>query len=172
MTCTVLLVRHGIAIDAGPGVADADRALTPAGARKMTAIARGLRRLGVRPDAIVSSPLLRAQQTAERLQQVLLPDQEVEIYAALAPGNDPSDTVKGLAAYRGARQLVLVGHQPDMGELAAYLLTGSTALVAFEFKKGAVAAIDVPSLPPRSAGLLRWFLAPRHLRAIARGHGA
>ncbi len=168
MSCTLYLVRHGIAVDAGPGVRDADRALTPEGARKMTRAAFGLRRLGVLPDAILASPLCRAEQTAERLCRVLSPDSAVEIYAALAPGHAPIETLRGLLTHRGSRQLILVGHQPDMGELASYLLSGSTALVPFDFKRGAVAAIAVSALPPRPAGILRWFMTSKQLRALGR----
>lgn len=168
MTCTLFVVRHGIAMEAAPGVADADRALTAVGARRITRVAMGLHWLGVRPDAILSSPLRRAEQTAQRLQRVLLPDQEVEIFAALAPGHDPSDVAKGLHAQRGARQLVLVGHQPDLGALVSYLVTGSSTLARFEFKKGGAAAIELPALSARAIGRLLWFLTPRQLRALGR----
>ena len=155
MTCTLFVVRHGIAVEAGPGVGDADRALTETGARKVTRVALGLHRLGVQPDAILSSPLRRAEQTAERLKRILLPSQAVEIYAPLAPGHDPNEVITGLHPQRGARQLILVGHQPDLGALVSHLLTGSNALVQFDFKKGSVAAVELPSLSPRSAGILR-----------------
>ncbi len=168
MSTTLYVVRHGIAADAGAGVSDADRALTPEGARRMTRAALGLRRLAVRPDAILASPLRRAEQTAERLRSVLCPESAVEILAALAPGHEPLAILTELAIHRGARQIILVGHQPDMGELASYLLTGSATLAPFDFKKGAVAAIEVATLPPRSTGLLRWFMPPRHLRLLAR----
>lgn len=168
MGCTLYLVRHGVAVDAGPGISDAERALTPEGGRKMTRAAIGLHRLGVRPDVILSSPLRRAEQTAERLRSVLTPDTAVEIFAPLAPGHEPLDVLKTLATYRGSQHIVLVGHQPDMGELAAYLVSGSSTLVTFDFKKGAVAAIAVTALPPRSPGLLRWFMTSKQLRALAR----
>lgn len=167
MSCVLYLVRHGIAFDAAPGTRDFDRELTPQGARRITRAARGLRRLGVRPDAILSSPLRRTVQTAERLQKVLCPSTAVEIFNPLAPGHNPADTLSGLSALRGATAVMLVGHQPDMGELAGYLLSHGGTSVWFEFKKGAVAAIEVSALPPRSPGILHWFMTSRHLRAIA-----
>jgi len=167
MSVVLYLVRHGIAFDAAPGMRDFDRELTPQGARRITRAAHGLRRLGVRPDAVLASPLPRAVQTAERLQKVLCPNTAVEIYNALAPGHGPVDTMRGLSAVRGASAVMLVGHQPDMGELAGYLLSHGGTSVWFEFKKGAVAAIEVSALPPRSPGILRWFMTSRHLRAIA-----
>src|SRR5437868_3706973 len=110
MSCTMYLVRHGIAGAAAAGVNDADRALTPAGARKMTRIAAGLKRLGVVPEVILSSPLRRAEETAGRLATVLAPNLAVEIYPPLAPGHAAADLLKGLHIHRRAHALMLVGH--------------------------------------------------------------
>jgi phosphohistidine phosphatase len=138
------------------------------GARRLKRVAAGLKRLGVSPDVVLSSPLRRAQETAALLVAVLNPSLPVEVCDQLAPGHAPSEVVGALRPYRAARHLVLVGHQPDLGELASYLLTGAPGRVAFEIKKGGVAAIEVSSLPPRSAGLMRWFAPPKLLRAVAR----
>jgi phosphohistidine phosphatase len=148
---------------------DADRALTPEGTRKMTRVAAGLKRLRVVPDVILSSPLRRAQETAAVLATVLTPDRTVEIYPPLAPGHAAADILKGLQVHRRAHAVMLVGHQPDMGELASFLLSGSAALAQLDFKKGGVAAIAVPALPPQSSGTLRWLLTPKQLRFIRRG---
>ena len=168
MSCTIYLVRHGVAALPAAEMQDSDRALTAAGTRKMTRVAIGLRRLGLAPDVVLSSPLRRAQETAALLATTLAPDIAVEIYQPLAPGTAAADLVRSLRPYRAARHLMLVGHQPDLGELASHLLTGSAGLAPLPFKKGAVAAIEVASLPPRANGVLQWFLAPKQLRAI--GH--
>lgn len=162
------IVRHGIAEPKG-GIADADRRLTEVGVRRFRRAALGLKRLGIVPDVILSSPLIRAEQTAQLLVAVLAPELAVEIYPPLAPGNQISEVLAGLRAYRRARHIMLVGHQPDLGELASHLLTGSASVVSLPFKKGGVAAIEVTALPPHNAGNLEWFMAPRQLRAIARG---
>jgi phosphohistidine phosphatase len=166
MACTLYLVRHGIAAPARPNMVDADRALTEEGTRKTTRVAHGLRVLKVRPEAILSSPLRRAQETAEIIGAVLAPKVLVEICPPLAFGHEPREVVRSLRAHRGAEQVMLVGHQPDMGELASFLLSGSSNLVRLLFKKAAAAAITVPSLPPRSAGVLEWFLTPTQLKLI------
>jgi len=168
MSCTLYLLRHGIAADAAAGLSDADRALTAEGARKLKGIAGGLKRLGLSPDVVLSSPLRRAQETAAVLVAGVNPSLPVEVYDRLAPGHSASDVVSALRPYRGAQQIVLVGHQPDLGELASYLLTGAPGRVPFAFKKGGVAAIEVSSVPPRSAGLLLWFATPKMLRAAGR----
>jgi phosphohistidine phosphatase len=169
MSRTIYLLRHGIAGPPPPGMGDGDRRLTPEGERKLHRIAMGLKRLGIVPDAVLSSPLLRAQETAALVVAVLAPEVSVEIYPRLAPGHAPADVLSGLQRYRGATHLMLVGHQPDLGQLASHLLTGSSADVALDFKKGGAAAIAVASLPPRAAGVLLWFMTPQQLRAIARG---
>jgi phosphohistidine phosphatase len=166
MSCTLYLVRHGIAAVPSADALDADRALTAEGTRKITRVASGLQRLGVEPDVILSSPLRRARETAALLANALAPQHSVEVYEALAPGGAPADVLRGLRVYRSAHHLVLVGHQPDLGELASQLLAGSPGRVCLPFKKGAVAAIDVSSLPPRASAALRWFLTPKQLRAI------
>jgi phosphohistidine phosphatase len=165
MNAILYLLRHGVAADATPEMSDAERPLTAAGARKMQRIARGLKRAGFRPDLILTSPLRRAQETAAALAAVD-PSVTVDIYQALAPGNDPAELVAGLRAYRGKRRIVLVGHQPDLGELASHLLTGSVTRAPLPFKKGAMAAIAVGSLPPRAPGVLQWFASPKMLRSM------
>ena len=169
MSCVIYLVRHGIAGEAAAGMSDRDRALTSEGERKMRRIATGLKRLGVTPDVVLSSPLRRAAETAAVLVDVLGLEAPVEIYEPLAPGHEALEVLKGLRPYRSARELALVGHEPDMGGLASQLLTGSASLAPLPFKKGAVAAVQVDALPPREAGELLWFMTPKQLQAIA-GH--
>src|SRR5512139_899818 len=162
----IYLVRHGIAAPPLAGLGNGDRRLSPDAKRKMRRVARGLKRLGVMPDAVLSSPLRRAEETAGAVAGVLDPKLVVQVYPPLAPGHEPAEVLKGLHRCRAARELVLVGHQPDLGLLASHLLTGSSGLVPLPFKKGAVAAIRVGSLPPRAAGTLMWFMTPKQLRAL------
>lgn len=160
------LMRHGIAEDGGPTMTDDERELTDEGRRKTTAVARGLQELEVAPQVILSSPLVRAWQTAEIAARTLGVSTGPQRCPALAIGSHPESVAKALQAHRTANQILLVGHQPSMGELASYLLTGSTNLVPLPFKKAAVAAIEVASVPPRSSGVLCWFLTPNQLRLI------
>lgn len=166
MSATLYLVRHGIAAPASPDVEDADRRLTPEGKRKMTRAAAGLKHMGIIPDVVLSSPLRRAEETAALLVPTLAPQLTVEIYPPLSPGHASDDVVRGLRPYRSAHHIMLVGHEPGIGELASHLLTGSASLAPLPFKKGGVAAIEVASLPPRTIGALQWFLTPKQLRAI------
>lgn len=170
MSTILYLLRHGIAADATAEISDADRALTAIGARKMQRMARGLKRAGFKPDLILTSPLRRTQETAALLAAVD-PSVTVEIYQPLAPGHPALEVLTGLKAYRNKRRIVLVGHQPDLGELASHLLTGSISRAPFPFKKGAMAAILVGSLPPRAPGLLQWFATSKMMRLMgSKGH--
>ena len=166
MIRVIYLVRHGIAGPAPAGMSDNDRALTPAGRRKMRRIAVGLRRLGVAPDVVLSSPLRRAEETAAVVISTLDRELKMETYPLLAPGHQPAEVLKDLRLYRAARELVMVGHQPGLGQLASHLLTRSANLCPLPFKKGAVAAISVDSIPPHAPGELLWFMTPRQLRAL------
>ena len=170
MSVVVYLMRHGIAEEPSRGVSDADRALTDDGVRKTTRVAEGLRALGVVPDAILSSPLRRADETARIAGGILAPDCEITFTPLLAGDTPPEAIAKGLRPPRAARQVMVVGHQPGLGELASYLMTGAADVSPLPFKKAGVAAIEVDALPPHSAGLLHWFLSPGHLRAIADSH--
>jgi phosphohistidine phosphatase len=173
MTHIIYLVRHGIAGPAPRGMSDSDRHLTPDGKQKMHRIAVGLKRLGVVPDAVLSSPLRRAEETAAVVTKTLAGQLHVEIYQLLAPGHDPAEVLKGLRPHRAARELMLVGHQPDLGQLASHLLTRSSRLAPLPFKKGAVAAIQVDTIPPHTPGALMWFMTPKQLRTVgaSRKHG-
>jgi len=166
MTQVIYLVRHAIAEAATGGMSDADRALTPEGQLKMRGVAAGLKRLGVKPGVVLASPLRRAQETAAVVASALMSKSSVEIYAPLAPGYSEEDVWKGLRPHRTVRELVLVGHEPDMGRLASHLLTGTATLAGLPFKKGAVAAIAVEAIPPRTPGALLWFMTPKQLRTI------
>jgi phosphohistidine phosphatase len=169
MSRTIYLVRHGEAEPASGDGRDADRALTADGRRKMRGVGLGLKRLGVAPDTVLSSPLRRAEETAAELVKAMTLRPRIEIEPLLAPGHEPPEVLKGLRPHRAARELMLVGHEPDMGRLASYLLAPSAGLAGLPFKKGAVAAIGVEAIPPRSPGMLLWFMTAKQLRAVGAG---
>lgn len=163
------LVRHGVAALRGPDFPDdAKRPLTTEGLARWRRAAEGLREFGVGLDIVVTSPLLRAHQTAEVLVSVLKPKPRLVTAEALAPGQKMAEVVAVIAKYaaaaRGASRIALVGHEPDIGDLAAKLL-GAKGDV--EFKKGAMCRIDVDRAMPGGPGVLRWFLPPRALRGLA-----
>jgi phosphohistidine phosphatase len=160
------LVRHAIAEEHAPTGRDADRRLTHEGATKMQRAALGLKRLGVAPDAVWSSPLRRAQQTAELLCSELAPGLAVTSYAPLAPGHGSTVVLAGLRPGRDVHSLVLVGHEPDLCDLALHLIAGAPMRGSIEFRKGSVAAFELAELPPKSPAQLLWLLTPKQQRII------
>ena len=161
----LFLVRHGIAVDSlSPEVrTDAQRPLTHEGIEETELVARGIKRLGVKLDLLVSSPLVRARQTAQIFQETFKLG-EIEICEALAPGVDASQVFRFLKGKK-AESIALFGHEPDMGELAQTLLQAEFAM---PFKKAGVCRIDVFDMPPTTPGILKWFMPPKISRLIGK----
>jgi len=158
------LIRHGVAAERGDKWPDdTKRPLTDDGIQKLRRAARGLARLGVRIDMIVTSPLVRTRQTAELVAAAFEPRPHIVNADSLAPGGAHAAILADLEKHARRTHIGIVGHEPGIGELAARLI-GSRHAIAF--KKGAVCRIDVDALPPNGPGELRWFLTPRIMRTI------
>ncbi len=161
------LVRHAIAEDRSldQPIPDADRALTPEGIKKMRRNARALRRLAVDIDAVWTSPLERAAQTADIVAAELGISSRLSALDALAPTGSFDAVVEELRLHAEFRGVALVGHQPYLGEFASYLLTGSRA-AQLEFKKGGVACIAISDFADPLRGKLQWLLTPRQMARL------
>lgn len=158
------LIRHAVAeerSDAWPD--DSKRPLTAGGMVRMRKAARALARLGGSFDVILTSPLVRARQTAEIVAEAFRERPHIVNVEALAPGGTYHALEAELEKQSKRTRIVLVGHEPGIGELAARL---AGCRHPFTFKKGAVCRIDVDELPPTAPGTLRWFVTTRILRAI------
>jgi phosphohistidine phosphatase len=155
-------LRHGIAADVGPeGTGDAGRPLTEEGIAAMRAEARGLRRLGVRLDVLLSSPLVRARQTAEIVAREL--NLQTELAETLSPGCDVKRLLDLLEAHRDAQAVMVVGHEPDFSDMAGALAGGAR----LRLKKGGLARVDLDE-GMAGTSTLAWLLTPRALREIGR----
>jgi phosphohistidine phosphatase len=154
----VLLLRHGIAEDIGPGGRDADRALTPAGVEQLRSVAAALVDAEVRCDALRASPLRRAVETARLVAPAVGHRGEVETCDELIPDAPPEETLALLAALRRAAVVMLVGHEPHLGNLAALLVGARPGAV--HFKKAGLVRIDIEGRPGAGSGELRWLLTP------------
>lgn len=160
------LVRHAIAAQRGEEWPDDDkRPLTARGVARFKESVNGLSRLDVVVDEIFTSPLVRAKQTAELLAAGLPGKPSIKVLDALSPGHAPGSVLAQLAKAARRRRIVLVGHEPGLGELAAHLIGAGRAL---PFKKGGVCRIDVESLTSRRAGALSWFVTPKVLRGLSK----
>lgn len=161
---TFYLVRHGIAEERGPEWPDDEkRPLTDRGIRQLRQSAKGLVRIGAEIDIILTSPLVRARQTAEVLASILDPTPTVKVVDSLAPGTPHPVLVDALVRHARQHHIALVGHEPGIGATAARLAGLRRSL---EFRKGAVCRIDLEELPPGRPGHLRWFAPPRLLRSL------
>lgn len=154
----VYLLRHGIAEDAKAGMADRDRALVAEGRKKLRGVLDAVKGAGVRPDLILTSPYVRARQTAAIAREIL--GGQLLESTALIPASQPEAVWTEIRTHHDASQILLVGHEPLFSRLMAYLL-GAPELEV-DFKKGAVARIDFDGgIGIRPRGGLRWFLTAR-----------
>lgn len=159
----LLLVRHAIAVERGSGSYPDDRArpLTPEGRKRMAEVAAGLARL-FQPDAILTSPILRARQTAEILAKTC----RAPVSGLDSLGNgDHAATLDG-AKRRAVDRVALVGHEPWMGELLSYLLTSEPGALAAPFKKGGAALLEGFAGQGPGDWSLSWAMPPAASRRL------
>ncbi len=158
------LIRHGLAEERGAAWPDdTRRPLTERGMTRLRKEVRALDALGVAFDVVLTSPLIRARQTAEIVASGFEPRPPVVLVDALAPEGAIAGVIAALEQQAKRSRLALVGHEPGIGELAARLIGARRPI---PFKKGAVCRIDVDRFPPASSGTLRWFVTPKMLRAL------
>ncbi len=153
------IFRHGIAEDAVAGQSDAERALTDLGKKKTAEVVRTARRGGVDPSLIISSPYLRAIQTARIAADEFGYRDEVLRTEALVPHGTPEDVWSELRDYGDERAILLAGHEPLLSQLVAWLLAAPALRV--DMKKAAMVRIDLESFGPAPQGTLRWMITPK-----------
>lgn len=159
----IYLVRHG---DAYTKEEDPERHLNNDGLKQCHLTGRALKRLEIMFDLIVSSPKVRARQTAEIIAgEVDHSNSEIRITETLQPATDPKETISFLNDLNKIKKVLLVGHLPLLGILASKILNKSSE-ISFHFETGAVCLIETEQ-PISYAGDFRWFLTPEHLRLLA-----
>lgn len=163
----VILFRHGPAgtRNASRWPDDADRPLTPAGESKSHRAAAGLRNIEKNVDRIMTSPLKRAERTARIVGEELGVDC-VETHEALAPGGGHAKVIEAVNGHPHGETIVLVGHEPDLGRLAAHLLFKDGS--ALPLKKAGACSIRFDGAARAGSGMLEWLLPPRLLRRATR----
>ncbi len=156
----LFVIRHAIAMPGSMLLADADRPLSPKGRARFAQAVMGLQRLKIRFDRLYHSPWLRAMETAELLAPVLEGKAVCSPALARAPSQVLLDVLVG-------ERVALVGHEPWMGELVAWLTTGAPDGSVFAFKRGGIAWLEGQPQPGRM--VLQAFLPPKVLRALGEG---
>jgi phosphohistidine phosphatase len=153
------VVRHGIAVEADPGTPDAFRTLTRKGRRRFQKTAEAFGRRRRKLDLVLTSPLVRAVQTAEILAGATDPG-DVAVLAELDPSNGADSLLQAVAKRAGkSRSVALVGHEPQLSSVIAAL--SGVAQDQLDVKKGAIVRIDVAALPKPESVSPRWWLKPR-----------
>lgn len=163
------LLRHGIALQQDdPSVnSDAERPLSHKGVKRMRKAAKGIRRLGIPLDALLTSPLLRARQTAEIVASALGMEDHLEEISGLAPESTVEHLMFGLTRYQDREHILLVGHEPLLSDTLSYLLSGRQPCpLQVELKKASLCRLEIDALPNQTPGKLHWLLTPKQLRAF------
>jgi phosphohistidine phosphatase len=159
------ILRHAEAEDEAESGGDEARPLTARGRERSRAAAGGLRALGLRFDAILSSPLLRASQTAEVVAEEYANNPPPQVLPALTPDVSPREALASLGPFARHDNVLVVGHEPQLGKLVGLLLTSGGA-VTIRLKKGACVALGLPEAIEPGAAELRWMLTQRQLRKL------
>jgi phosphohistidine phosphatase len=163
------LLRHGPAVERGTRgfEDDAARPLTPKGRRQLRKISTAIKKLERDFDLILSSPFLRAKQTAEIVAAGLELKKRLKFSNALAPGGAAEILLRQLAREHSApKTVLLVGHEPDLSRLISLLATGGLQL-QMDFKKGGLCKLEVEKLCAGKCATLAWLLTPKQMKAMA-----
>lgn len=164
----IYLIRHSNAVNPGtPGYEeDSARPLTEKGREKMDMIASALQGLGLKPDLIVSSPYVRARETAEIVAKVLKYKKDLAFCEALVPMGDADEVIGEINEKYHVDELILVGHEPSMSTLIGTLTAGNPDL-AITLKKGGVCCLSADDPRTGRTATLEWLLTPRLLSGLS-----
>jgi len=160
----IYILRHGIAVDRGtPGYKkDGDRPLTNEGEEKMHQIAKAILAMDIKFDLILSSPYVRALQTAQIVAAEL--DEDVTLTEFLVPNGNALELIRELNDEK-PQCVLLVGHEPHLSGLISVLVTGESD-ATIELKKGGLCKLSTDRLAFGQCATLNWLLTPKQLRSM------
>ena len=162
------LLRHGIAVEREEfgSASDGLRPLTAKGRRQLRQTCGALRKLKLDFDLILSSPLVRARQTAEIVAAELKLKKRLAFADELKPGGSPKKLVEKISRQHPAvKKTLLVGHEPDLSRLISLLVTGGPGLL-LDFKKGGLAKLEIEELRAGKCAMLAWLLTPKQMKLM------
>jgi phosphohistidine phosphatase len=162
------LIRHSNAVEPGTPEYedDSQRPLTEKGREKMRKIASALKELGVQPDLVLSSPFVRASQTAEILAKIMKYKKEIAYSDSLVPVANTDTLIGEINEKYTVDELVLVGHEPSLSALVG-TLTGAGPEIAINFKNGGVCCLSADDLHVERKAAFDWLLTPKILSKLA-----
>jgi phosphohistidine phosphatase len=165
----LLVIRHGVAEDKetfeATGQDDSLRPLTKEGRWKMERVAKGLCRLLPSVSLIATSPFTRARQTAEIVAEAC-GEADLERLDALTPDGKPQAFMAWLRAREADDRVAAVGHEPHLGSLVSWMLTGEAIEGRFALRKGGACLLQFDQQPRMGKARLIWFLPPSILRRV------
>lgn len=161
-----ILFRHGIAVavDEWEGV-ESDRPLTEKGGRRARQAGEGLVELEVKPTHLLSSPFLRAHETAKLLQDLFRPRLTIRLADELLPESPPDKMFPLLASLPPDACVICVGHEPHLGDTAGCMLFGKPS-AGLSLKKAGACLIRFTEAPKPGRGVLEWWLSAGQLRRL------
>jgi phosphohistidine phosphatase len=155
----VYILRHGIAEEQRAGRPDSTRKLTGAGKVKLRQVLETARAAGVKPTLILTSPYVRAVETAEMAAGILECAAQIVKTDALLPSAAPKAVWRLIREHAGQTAVLIAGHEPLLSETASFLLGASSVLM--DLKKGALVRIDLDRLDEAPRGVLQWLLTAK-----------
>ncbi len=164
----LFLLRHGIAVEREEFdlASDGLRPLTVKGRRQLRQITVALRKLKLDFDLILSSPLVRARQTAEIVAVELKLEKRLSFANELKPGASPKMLVQKISHQNpAANNFLLVGHEPDLSQLISLLVNGGPGL-QLDFKKGGLAKLELENLRAGKCATLAWLITPKQMKLM------
>ena len=165
----IYILRHGLAVEPGSSgfTKDSERPLTPKGERKVRKIGKAFEKLELSFDCILSSPYIRARQTARIVADSLDAGKKLDLSEALTPGGSPRKLIEEINGRKPKPENVLiVGHEPYLSELVSNLLSGDVD-VAVTMKKGGLCKLTADELRPGQCARLEWLLTPKQMCLMA-----
>jgi phosphohistidine phosphatase len=156
----LFVIRHGKAGQSSDEPDDMKRTLTDEGRNEIQKVARWLRPKKIRFDVIATSPLIRAQKTAEIVARSLGQKDRLEVWEELAPSGDPETLCYHATQYGEHASILIVGHEPSLSMLISRIISGS-GIASISLAKGGLAKIRNYSFDKRPSGELQWLLTPR-----------
>jgi phosphohistidine phosphatase len=157
------IMRHGLAEEPTPKGDDSARKLTFKGAAKIHKAAAGMRAMGLAFNAILTSPIARAMETAE-IVAAELGDIKPRGVPELSTGASPAAVLEVMVKLKLPESVLVIGHEPTLSRLASLMLTGSSESTGIKLKQGGVIALEFPDRIERGAAHLRWMMTQRQMR--------
>ena len=163
------ILRHGIAVERGEAgfKTDADRPLLPKGRRQLRQIASAMQNMGLDFDLVLSSPFLRARQTAEIVAPSFKAKKRLAFSDELTPDGDPKVLIRQLNDLAPAPEnVLLVGHEPYLSRLVGLLISGGET-AGLELKKGGLCKLEAEALRSGRCAMLTWLLTPKQMKLMS-----